>query len=111
MARPSDPPRWVTLREALTTFVTVSEGTQGQRHIKALHWYVACRLVIEGGFSPDEIVPRPPFRVSQTRKRLVLEHDPSSAVSGERTLLGGLKTKTIDVVVTKNGTCQLPAAE
>jgi len=98
-----EPPKWVTLKEALTTFVTAAEGTQGQRHIKALHWYVACRLVIEGGFKPDEIVPRPPFTVQKAKGRCLLLHDPSAAVQGERTILGGLKTKSIDVVVAING--------
>ena len=31
------------------------------KHIKPLHWYIACRLVLEGGFNPDHITPRPPF--------------------------------------------------
>lgn len=49
---------------------------ESERHIKPLHWYVACRLVVEGGFDPDEIVPRPPFRVTRKGKRLVLVHGP-----------------------------------
>jgi len=103
MARRPDPPKWVTLKEALRTFALAAEGTQGQRHIKSLHWYVACRLVIEGGFHPDDIVPRPPFQVEHARAGDLLHHDPASAVHGERTLLGGLKTKDVDVVVSKNG--------
>lgn len=49
---------WWSLRSALAHFVTFRGSTQSQRHIKPLHWYVACRLVVEGGFDPDEIVPR-----------------------------------------------------
>ena len=45
---------WVSLRAALAHFVTFRGSTQSQRHIKPLHWYVACRLVVEGGFDPDE---------------------------------------------------------
>ena len=67
---------WWSLRSALAHFVTFSGSTQSQRHIKPLHWYVACRLVVEGGFDPDEIVPRPPFRVTRKGKRLVLVHGP-----------------------------------
>jgi hypothetical protein len=78
-------------------------GTQGAEHIKPLHWYVSCRLVIEGGFDPDDIVPRPPFVVHTVGRRMQLEFDPVAAGSGERTILGGLKTKVVDVVVTKNG--------
>lgn len=95
------PSGWVTLNDALTTFVRAEHGTQGQRHIRPLHWHVACRLVLEGGFHPDEIVPRPPFAVQTKGRALLLEYDPKSQRPGERTILGGLKTKTVDVVVTK----------
>ena len=94
---------WVTLRTALAHFVTFRGSTQSQRHIKPLHWYVACRLVVEGGFEPDDIVPRPPFRVERKGGRSALVHDPSRGGAGERTVYGGLKTKNVDVVVTKEG--------
>lgn len=97
------PCRWVTRAEALSAFVTNVSGTQGAGHIKPLHWYVACRLVVEGGFLPDEITPRPPFRATKIGDRWVLEHAPDLAGRGEQTVLGGLKTKDIDVVVTKPG--------
>jgi hypothetical protein len=98
--------RLITLHDAFINFIDASE-TQSQFHIKLLHWHIAARLVIEGGFNPDDIVPRPPLRVETTgsgksqRSRLV--HDPSVAVAGERTILGGLKTKDVDVVVSKDG--------
>ena len=94
---------WMTLRSALAHFVEFRGSTQSQRHIKPLHWYVACRLVVEGGFHPDEIVPRPPFRVDERSRRLALVHDSRLGGTGERTLYGGLKTKDVDVVVTKEG--------
>ncbi len=105
MAKKPDKCEWIGFREALTEFALATHGTTSQRHIKPLHWYVACRLCLEGGFDPDEITPRPPFRVAETgsgasRCRLI-EHDPSSGGSGEQTILGGLKTKQVDVVVTK----------
>lgn len=93
----------MTLRDALTTFVHHSTGAQSAAHIKPLHWYVACRLVLEGGFRPSEIKPRPPFRLTSRKKRHVLEYDADEAGSGERTVFGGLKTKNVDVVVTKRG--------
>ena len=46
--------QWVNLRQALHHFATYSGPTQSQQHIKPLHWYVACRLVLEGGFHHDE---------------------------------------------------------
>ncbi len=95
---------WINLADALKAFVLCESGHQGAGHIKPLHWYVSCRLVLEGGFHPDDITPRPPFVVVQSRnRRLVLEHDPNTAGTGERTVLGGLKTKAVDVVVTKDG--------
>jgi hypothetical protein len=96
---------WPSLSEALGTFVAAAEGTQGAAHIRALHHYVACRLVIEGGFHPSSIAPRPPFVVEHLvrERRLLLRHDPESGGSGERTVLGGLRTKDVDVLVEKEG--------
>ena len=97
---------WVGIHDALNRFVLAEGGTQGSGHIKPLHWYVACRLVIEGGFSPDDITLRPPFSVEESGNnpvRRILKHAPGTGGSGERTLLGGLKTKDVDVVVTKDG--------
>ena len=76
---------------------------KSQQHIKPLHWYVACRLVLEGGFHPDEIKPRPPFRVATKGRRHLLEFDEASATGSEATILGGLKTKNVDIVVNKEG--------
>ena len=94
---------WVSLGAALAHFVKFRGSPQSQRHIKPLHWYVACRLVVEGGFHPDEIMPRPPFRVDGSNKRPALVHVPDLGRGGERTVYGGLKTKDVDVVVTKEG--------
>lgn len=97
--RQADCPEWPTIEQALRAFAGCKEKTQSQKHIRPLHWYTACRLVIEGGFRPEYITPRPPFRVSRTPAGDVLEHDPSAAVPGEHTVFGGLKTKDVDVVV------------
>jgi hypothetical protein len=94
---------WNSLQQALSTFARATHGHQGQRHIKPLHWYIACRLVIEGGFLPDDITPRPPFQVRQVRGQQVLEYDQAAGGTGEQTVLGGLKTKDVDVVVEKSG--------
>lgn len=48
--------QWVNLRQALYHFATYIGPTQSQQHIKPLHWYVACRLVLEGGFHPTKNV-------------------------------------------------------
>lgn len=101
-ARPDNVCQWIDQKTALRTFATYTGPTQSQAHIRPLHWYVACRLVVEGGFLPEEITPRPPFRVERRQGR-ELVYDPDVAGGGEATILGGLKTKNVDVVVTKSG--------
>ena len=95
-------PPYLCLDAALARFATVQE-TQGQQHIKPLHQHIATRLVLEGGFYPDEITPHPPLRVDTRsgRKRLIFDEDAQR--DNEQTVLGGLKTKDINVVVAKPG--------
>jgi len=100
MARRSNACQWLSLNQALRVFAE-TEGTQSAEHIKPLHWYVACRLVAEGGFHPDEVRPHPPLVASRKSGKWLLEYDPASAAGGEQTVFGGLKTKNVDVVVTK----------
>lgn len=95
--------RWTTEALAFKHFATYGGSTTGQHHIRPLHWYVACRLVLEGGFLPEEITPRPPFSITRGRAGLSLVHDPAVASGSEATILGGLKTKNVDVVVSKRG--------
>ncbi|MYB31475.1 MAG: hypothetical protein F4Y20_02815 [Acidobacteria bacterium] len=97
---PPEAPVLISLKEALTQFAFPPANVQTSKHIIPLHWYVACRLVIEGGFHPDHIFPRPPITVKRGKGGLLLHHDPSAAEPGERTVLGGLKTKKLDVTVT-----------
>lgn len=103
MAKERKKCEWLSLRDALQPFVSCKGGTQSALHIRPLHWYVGCRLVIEGGFRPDEITPRPPLVFRSRGGARYLEWDVEAGGSGERTLLGGLKTKAVDVVVTKEG--------
>lgn len=95
--------QWVNQADALEHFVRYEGTTQSQQHIKPLHWYVACRLVLEGGYHPDEIKPRPPFTVTRRRGQHLLRFAPDAATGGEATVLGGLKTKNVDVVISKDG--------
>lgn len=100
------PCQWISGHDAFRRFATHAGGTESARHIKPLHWYIACRLVLEGGFHPDDITPRPPFEVmrrARTRQQAVLSYNPAKAGTGEQIVLGGLKTKNVDVVVTKPG--------
>lgn len=93
--------RWITLEQTLAEFVYPAGRTQTQAHIRPLHWYVSCRLVLEGGFLPDEITPRPPFVVEGDLGAPSLVYRPEAGGSGEQTVLGGLKTKDVDITVVK----------
>src|SRR5258707_12524299 len=99
------PCQWIDGTNAFKQFATHEGKTQRARHIKPLHWYIACRLVLEGGFAPDDITPRPPFTIERKnrkgRARNILHYDPAKAGSGEQVILGGLKTKNADVVLNK----------
>jgi len=101
------PCEWKSGAQAFKDFATHEGKTQSARHIKPLHWYIASRLVIEGGFDPDRITPRPPFKFetkkSKGRTRHFLSFDPSLGGVGEQVILGGLKTKNVDVVVDLDG--------
>ena len=104
MARDATVCRWTTQADAFGAFAGFTGKTESASHIKPLHWYIASRLVIAGGFDPDDVTPRPPFVVHRAKgspPRLVF--DEAAAGGGERTVLGGLKTKNVDVVVTREG--------
>lgn len=103
MSKTPEAPELVDIDTALKRFAFPNNITQSSDHIRRLHWYTACRLVIEGGFDPGRVVPRPPFKVVKRAKRTFLHHDPLEAKAGERTVLGGLKTKQVDVTVSLPG--------
>ena len=88
---------------AFRHFAEFDGPTQSQQHIKPLHDYVTSRLVLEGGFHPDQLVPHPPLRVIQTHGENRIVFDPSRATVAEATILGSLKTKNVDIVVVKDG--------
>ena len=58
---------------------------------------------MEGGFHPTELEPRPPLRVDDAGDQPRVVYDPSETTRSEATILGGLKTKNVDIVVTKDG--------
>src|SRR5438067_985202 len=95
-------PRALTLQSALSSFVEVA-GTQAAEHIKPVHRYISLRLVLQGGFLPDEITPHPPIRVEARGGGRRLSFDAAAENERERTVLGGLKSKRVDVVVCKEG--------
>jgi hypothetical protein len=99
----SDVCSWRNRSDALGEFAAFVGKTQSGRHIKPLHWYVACRLVLEGGFNPQEITPRPPFVLTKKGQQLLVRYEPDVANGREECVLGGLKTKNVDVVISKPG--------
>ncbi len=74
--------------------------TQSGDLVGYLRGYVASRLVIEGGFDPDWIRPRPPITVDRNRHGSFLSHDPDAAKPDRRILPGALKAARPDVTVT-----------
>lgn len=74
--------------------------TQSQEHIKPIHSYCASRLVLEGGFPPEWVVPRQAFS-SRKSTNLVYDLEPESATPkiSEHRVLGGIKYKDVDVTV------------
>lgn len=92
----------ISFADACEAFVANFE-TQGSAHIRRMHWYVASRLVVEGGFDPDTLKPHPPFRIETKGKARYLIHDEKVANSSEAKIFGGLKTKNVDVVASING--------
>ena len=99
----SPPPELTDIQTALKRFAFPSAVVQTSDHIRRLHWYTACRLVIEGGFDPDLVLPRPPLQVEKRGSRTILHHAPDASRAGERTVLGGLKTKQLDVTISIPG--------
>ncbi|MDE0175102.1 MAG: hypothetical protein OYH76_17675 [Defluviicoccus sp.] len=94
---------WRGAKETFLHLAISKEKTQSQKVVRPLHWYIACRLVIEGGFLPDQIKPRPPFKAVRKGRRWLLSFDQDTGGGGEATVLGGLKTKDVDIVVQKSG--------
>ncbi|MFW6156425.1 MAG: hypothetical protein ACOC7J_03820, partial [Armatimonadota bacterium] len=90
-----------TADEAFVRFHDL-ENLRGQGHIKPMHQYVATRLVIEGGFLPEDVTPHPPLTAERKGANWLLTVDDTVADSREEAVLGGLKTKNVDVVVAKD---------
>ena len=89
----------VTLAEALKN-LCAGVKTQSQKHIRALHSYCATRLVLEGGFPPEWVIPRQGFssdKVNNSEYRLHLS--PETEDISEHRILGGIKYKDVDVTV------------
>ena len=89
-----------SLNNALAVYCNPNVNIQAQEHIKPIHYYSAIRLVLEGGFEPENILPKPPFTsTKQTLEKYKLLFSPDTTIKSEATVLGGLRTKQIDITV------------
>lgn len=92
----------ISLDRAARAF-TETTSTESAEHIKPLHRYLAIRFVLEGGFRPADLMPRPPLVTDFREGRWYLSFDPESENEKEQVVLGALKSKRIDVVAIKEG--------
>lgn len=95
-------PEEITLSRAARPFVTATSTESGE-HIRPLHRYLAMRLVIEGGFLPEELSPTPPLKSEYRNGDWYLSFNPTAENKKEQIVLGALKSKRIDIVVAKEG--------
>jgi hypothetical protein len=88
------------LQASLSMYCAPDSNIQSQEHVKPFHYYSAIRLVLEGGFEPETILPRPPFSSKkESLEKFLLRYAPEAANTSEATVLGGLRTKQIDLTV------------
>jgi hypothetical protein len=78
-------------------------STESAEHIKPLHRYLAIRFVVEGGFHPADIMPRPQLVADLQDGSWRLSFQAGGEKEKEQVVLGGLKSKKIDLVVSKEG--------
>ena len=95
-------PEEITLCGAARSFIAATSTESGE-HIRPLHRYLGIRLVIEGGFLPEELSPSPPLKSECRDGAWYLSFDPSAQSTREQIVLGALKSKRIDIVLAKEG--------
>ncbi len=78
-------------------------STESAEHIKPLHRYLAIRFVVEGGFHPDDIMPIPQLVAHLQDGSWHLAFQAGGKKEKEQVVLGGLKSKKIDLVISKDG--------
>jgi len=71
-------------------------------HIKPLHWYVASDSSLREAFTRTTLLLILRFPSSDEAVE-ISAYEPQCATGGEATVLGGLKTKNVDIVALKPG--------
>ncbi|HEV2342206.1 MAG TPA: hypothetical protein VGS15_10455 [Candidatus Acidoferrales bacterium] len=93
----------ITLQDGIIRLCNVI-GTQAGEHIKPIHAHCAARLVLEGGFPPEWVSPRPPYSSKRISNAVhALQYTEGAADKVERRVLGGIKYKNVDVTAVVNG--------
>ncbi|MGO9268272.1 MAG: hypothetical protein ACLQBA_25865, partial [Candidatus Binataceae bacterium] len=78
--------------------------TQSGQHIKLVHAHCSDRLVVEGGFPPGWIHPRPAMASKAGPGNAYgLAYSEEAKSSTEQSVLGGMKYKNLDVAVLPPG--------
>ena len=95
-------PEEITLSRAAASFIAATSTESGE-HIRPLHRYLGIRLVIEGGFLPEELSPTPPLKSEYRDGAWHLSFNPTAESRKEQIVLGAFKSKRIDIVVAKEG--------
>jgi len=95
-------PEEIMLSRAAASFIAASSTESGE-HIRPLHRYLGVRLVIEGGFLPEELSPSPPLKSEYRDGAWHLSFNPTAESRKEQIVLGAFKSKRIDIVVAKEG--------
>ena len=95
-------PEEIKLFRAARAFI-ITTSTESGEHITPLHRWLSIRLVLEGGFLPEELSPTPPLRSEYRDGGWRLSFNPSAENKKEQIVLGALKSKRIDIVVGKKG--------
>jgi len=92
-----------TLEQALGALCGDAK-TQSGHHIKLVHAHCSNRLVVEGGFPPEWVHPRPPLASKVgAGNNYGLAYSPDAENSTEQSVLGGMKYKNLDVSVLPPG--------
>ena len=107
-------PKYAELPPPVLKYLDSAKGQQAREAYKCRNrnpWYSVPDVRVPGffltymsGVAPNlELEPRPPLRVDDAGDQPQIVYDPSETTRSEATILGGLKTKNVDIVVTKNG--------
>src|SRR5208283_4342567 len=88
-----------TLEQALVA-LGGSAKTQSGLHIRPFHGHCSSRLLLEGGFPPEWMHPRPAMASKAcSNNRYELSYSKAAENPTEQSVLGGMKYKNVDVTV------------